>query len=318
MNETPVITAEAASHTIDVPQGWRGKRRRRSKFPYLLVGLYTIFLLGFGVAPALYAVYLSLFSPTNTGGTTFAPIRTWQAMLTDYRLMPAVVNVATYLVIWLPTLLVVVFVLALIMHARPSKFTGAMRFVYYVPGAVTGSAAALLWLFMWSPSVSPFSPVLKLFGISSASQAVQGHTAVVIAIMGVAIHAGGWILIVYGGLASLPKEVLEAAMIDGASGWSLAVRVKLPMIKPYLALVVITTFAAGTQVFVEPKVLSTGVAGQVSQTWSLNELAYYFATQLQNFGAAAALSLLLLLVGLIIALLVIFRTKFYDVDAGAK
>lgn len=273
-----------------------------------------MFLLGFGIAPAIYGAYRSLFAPTQSGGSHFAPLDTWGGVLSDYRLGDSVGNVATYLVMWMPAMLVLIFALALALHARPGRFAGAMRFVYYVPGAITGSAAALLWLFMLSPQVSPFSPVLRAFGVDSASEAIGAHTSLVMALMGIAIHAGGWIVIVYAALVALPRDVLDAAVVDGASGWQLATRIKLPMVSRYGALILISTFAAGTQVFVEPTVLGTGVPGQISPTWSINQLAYYFATQQGDFGKAAALSLALLLVGLVVALVVIYRTKFYATD----
>lgn len=297
--------------------GPRPARRRRRLAPYVFVGPYVLFLIGFGIAPMLYGVYTSLFAD-DAGGSGFAPLTNWRAVLTDYRLADSAGNVMSYVALWLPSMLVLIFALALVLHARPGPFAGAMRFVYYIPGAVTGSAAALLWLFMVSPQVSPFSPLLEALGVSNATEAVAGNTSLILAIMGIAIHAGGWILIVYAALAALPRDVMEAAIIDGASSWQLAMRVKLPMVSRYAALILISTFAAGTQVFVEPTVLATGVPGQISPTWSINQLAYYYATQQGDFGKAAALSLALLLVGLVVALFVIYRTKFYRTDRATS
>lgn len=293
-------------------------RRRRSVAPYLFVLPYAVFLVAFGLAPALYGGYTSLFGRAPGGGSVFDPAATWGGVLTDYRLLESVANVGQYLILWMPAMIVLIFALALTLHARPGRFAGTMRFVYYLPGAITGSAAALLWLFMISPDYSPFGPVLRLLGVDNATEVIAGHTPLLLAIMGIAIHAGGWILIVYAALAALPKDVLDAAAVDGVSAWQLATKVKLPMVSRYAALILITTFAAGTQVFVEPTVLGTGAPGQVSPTWSVNQLAYYFATQQGDFGKAAALSLMLLMIGLIVALIVIYRTKFYKVDRGAS
>lgn len=292
--------------------------RRRSPVPYLFAAPYAIFLIAFGIAPTVYGAITSLFArvPGSGGEREFAPTDTWGSVFTDYRLADAVGNVGKYLLMWLPAMLLLIFALALTLHARPGKFAGAMRLTYYLPGAVTGSAAALLWAFMVSPSASPFGWVLELLGVDSAAEAIALHTPVVISLMGIAIHAGGWILIIYAALASLPTEVLEAARIDGANAWQVAIRVKLPMVGKYVALVLIATFAAATQVFVEPTVLAAAAPGQISSTWSINQLAYYFATQRADFGKAAALSLALLLIGLVVALFVVYRTKFYRLERG--
>lgn len=319
MAGTATATGTPGSRTAPDAALPRALRRRRHRIaPYVLVAPYVLFLLGFGIAPALYGAYTSLFARARDGTQRFAPADSWGEVLTDYRLADSTGNVVSYLVLWMPSMIVVIFVVALALHQRPGRFAGAMRFTYYIPGAITGSAAALLWLFMVSPDYSPFAPLLRLLGIDNATEAVAGNTPLLLAVMGIAIHAGGWILIVYAALAALPKDVMEAAVVDGASSWQLATRIKLPMVGKYVALIMITTFAAGTQVFVEPTVLSAGVPGQISPTWSVNQLAYYYATQQGDFGKAAALSLLLLAVGLVVALTVVQRTSFYRIDRGTK
>lgn len=294
----------------------RGGARRRSIAPYLFVAPYVLFLVSFAIAPALYGLYTSLFTTPRGRPREFDPAANWSSVIDDYRLPESAANVGTYLGLWMPAMVLFIFVAALTMHARPGRFADAMRLTYYLPGAITGSAAALLWLFMVSPGFSPFGPVLDLFGIGSASEFIGKHATILISIMGIAMHAGGWILIVYAALTALPKDVMDAARVDGASAWQLALRVKLPMVRRYIVLILITTFAAGTQVFAEPMVLAQGVPGQISGTWSLNQLAYYYATTLGDFGRAAALSLMLLVVGLVVALVVIYRTKFYRIERG--
>lgn len=291
------------------------RRRRRSIAPYIFVAPYVLFLVGFAIAPAIYGAYNSLLSG-RPGNREFDPAANWTSVITDYRLPESTGNVLTYLGMWMPAMLLFIFVVALTLHARPGRFAGAMRLTYYLPGAITGSAAALLWLFMVSPGFSPFGPLLDALGVGSASEAIAEHTSLLIAVMGLVMHAGGWILIVYAALSGLPKDVMDAARVDGATAWQLAVRVKLPMVSRYIALILIATFAAGTQVFAEPMVLAQGVPGQISTTWSINQLAYYYATTQGDFGRAAALSLMLLIVGLVVALIVIYRTKFYSLEKG--
>jgi multiple sugar transport system permease protein len=108
--------------------------------------------------------------------------------------------------------------------------------------------------------------------------------------------------------------VLEAAQIDGAGPVNTALRIKLPYLRRSLVLMVIACFAYGTQLFVEPTILTSAFQSQVSSTWSLNQLAYTYATQEGSFGKASALSILLLLITLIPACILIFRTRFYAID----
>lgn len=292
--------------------GERSRVRPDRVAPYLLLAPYGAFLLLFGVAPAAYAVWVSF----ETDDARFAGLRNWAAVVADERLLPAVVNVGSYLGLWLPTMLVLVTGLSLLAHHRDDRVSRVSRFFWYLPGAVTGAAAALLWLFMLSPGISPFTPLLRLAGVASGSDLLSGAgLPVVLTVLGTVSTAGGWIVVVYAALTGVPEEVVEAARVDGAGPWHVAWHVKVPHIRPQLALMLISSFAYGTQIFVEPQVLRAAFPSQVGQTWSVNQLAYFFATERGDFGMAAALSLLLLAAGLLVAVLVIARTDLYATPA---
>ena len=289
--------------------------RRDRIAPYAFIAPYLGFLIFFGVAPAAYALWVSFETPDQT----FAGFENWASVLTDDRLPSSVRNVGSYLGLWLPTMLLLVAGLSLLAHHQGGRLSLASRFAWYLPGAVTGAAAALLWLFMLSPRISPFGPLLEAFGIESGTDLLAGGgLPVVLTIMATMVNAGGWIVVVYASLNAVPDEILDGARVDGASGWQTAIYIKIPHIRPQLALMLIACFAYGTQIFVEPQVLRSAFTSQVSQTWSINQLAYFFATQRGDFGMAAALSLLLLGVGLLMAVFVVKRTNLYATDVERR
>ncbi|MGO4535016.1 carbohydrate ABC transporter permease [Leifsonia sp. 2MCAF36] len=267
----------------------------------------------FGVVPAGYAIYESFVVTSPYGAPTFSLIQNFADVLGDYRLPQSSLHVIEYLLVWLPVLLVVVFALALLMDAKRTRFALLTRFVVYVPGAVTGAAAALLWLFMFSPAVSPIGPLIELFTPQGGSFLSDQTLVIVLAVMGVSAGAGGWIVVVYGALTNIPEEIIESATLDGASAWQSVWHIKLPLIRSYLAFILIVSTAQGFQVFVEPTVLGAGAPGQVSNTWSINQLVFNYATTQANYGRASALSIILLAVCIALAVLVITRTKFYSI-----
>ena len=148
-----------------------------------------------------------------------------------------------------------------------------------------------------------------------------GHIPVLFTLMGFFVGAGGWIAIFYGGLQGISHELLEAAVIDGANGWQMAVWVKLPLIRRYVIYLFILTFAGNIQIFTEPQIISVSFSlfgfSTISQYWSPNQLSYYFAFNTGNFGAAAAISLLMVAIGLAGATLIIRATGFFRTDAAA-
>jgi multiple sugar transport system permease protein len=216
----------------------------------------------------------------------------------------------------LPVGVIAVVILSLLLHVRSSRAADATRTVYFVPGAVTGPALVLLAIFMFDPTVSPFAPILQAFGFTSLLDVIRPARLVVLfTIISFFAHTGGWVAIFYGALNGISKEVLEAARMDGCNDWQIAMRIKLPLILPYVWYMLILSFAGNVQLFAEPQLLGATLPGVISSTWSLNQLGYEFAFKLGNFGASAAISLVLLLSGLLAAYLVINFTDFYSTEA---
>ena len=274
---------------------------------------YVALLIVFGVAPAIYGLYQAFIVTSVVGPSYYSITKNFADVLNDYRLPDATTNVIKYLLIWLPLLLVTVFAISLALDAKHTRFAAVTRFVAYVPGAVTGSAAALLWLYMFSPQVSPIGPALKFFVDRNGSFLSDATLPLVLAVMGVASAAGGWIVLVYGALVSLPNDVVEAAVLDGASAWQIVWHIKLPLIRSYIIFILIVSTAQGFQVFVEPTVIAAGARGQVSDTWSINQLVYSYATTQSNYGRASALAILLLAFCVALAVIIITRTRFYSI-----
>jgi multiple sugar transport system permease protein len=193
--------------------------------------------------------------------------------------------------------------------------SAVFRFLFYIPGALAGVASVLVWLFMLDPDVSPASWLLRTLGLHSfAAVLAPGDLPVIFLLIAFWTGAGGWIVVMYGALNNIPDEVLEAAKMDGAGFWQTAWHIQIPMIRQWIAYMTILAFAAGTQLFVEPQLLQTASLGRVSPTWSPNQLAYVFAFQQGDFNGAAAISIYLLVLGLICAGILVTRSKMFKVD----
>lgn len=284
---------------------------RPRKSGYLFVGPYVLLLFVAGIYPVVYALRLSLTSLTAhfSGAANF--VKSWQ----DPEFLPAFEHVGVFLLIWLSALVVFVVGLSLILHSLDRRISAAFRFVFYLPAALAGSASVMLWLFMLEPGVSPWTVVLHWLGYSTLGDSLaSGHLPMVYAVIAFWSGAGSWIVVMYGALATIPPAVLEAARLDGAGPWRTAIRVKLPLIKRWVAYMLIGAFAAGTQLFAEPQLVSTATGGVLNQTWSPDQLAYYLSFQLDNFNYAAAIAVDLLAIALISAAVILLRTGLFRVS----
>ena len=293
----------------------RTKRRRRSfNYGYAFVLPYVLLLFFFGIVPSVYALFISFTDP-NSDTPSFNGLTNYITAFHDFRFVAAFVHALLYLLLWLPITTVGVLFLALLLHALVSRFSTVMRLIYFLPGAVTGSASVLLWMFMFDPSVSPFNFIFHALGARDISAVIyEPNLPILLTIIAFSTGAGGWIVVMYGAFQNISNEIIEAAKIDGCNAIQTALSIKLPLISKYVVYMLILSFAGGIQLFVEPQLLSRAVRNTISLTWSPNELAYEFAFNLGNFGVSAAISTILLVVGLIGAFLLIFRTRFFSTE----
>ncbi|HET6825530.1 MAG TPA: sugar ABC transporter permease [Amnibacterium sp.] len=311
---TPAVATEAGVQPAPVAATARRRRRTSTATPigYVFVSLYALLALAFGVLPALYALLLAF---TNGDGA-FAGIDNFRKVIADFRFGPAVLHVALYLVVWLVALTVLVTVLSLVVHAiRVRWLSTAFRFVFYLPGALAGASSVLLWLFVLDPTASPVSGILHAMGFTSFVQVISpGNLPAIFAIIAFWTGAGGWIVIMYGALNNISNDVMEAARIDGANALQIALRIQLPMLRKWISYMAVMSLAAGTQLFVEPQLLSQASNAVVPNDYSLNQLAYQYAFQQNDFNGAAAISILLLVVALALSAVFVTRGGLFEKD----
>jgi multiple sugar transport system permease protein len=298
------ITAASAQATrARGLRGWRG---------FAFVVPYLPLLVVFGIMPMLYA--LDLAFTTGTGG--WAGLQNFVKTATDYRFLPAFKHILIYTSVWLTALIVLVVGLALLLHGRASRASSTFRFLYYIPGALAGAASVLVWLFMLDPSVSPGSFLVRhVLGANLFVESIApGHLPFIFAMIAFWTGAGGWVVVLYGALNTIPTDLEEAARIDGAGPVTIALRLKLPLIRKWVAYMAILSFATGTQLFVEPQLVNQASLGLVPDTWSSNQLAYQVAFRYADFNRAAAISVDLLMIGLLAAVVVVWRTGLFRAE----
>jgi multiple sugar transport system permease protein len=287
----------------------RGLRAARG-LPFVLP--YLPFLVVFGILPVLYALYLAV---TSYAGD-WVGIDNFTRTVRDYRFLPAFEHILLYTTLWLGSLIVIVVGLALLLHGRVNRSSSTFRFLFYIPGALTGASAVLVWLFMLDPAVSPGSFLLEnLLGSHLFVESIApGKLPFVFAVIAFWTGAGGWIVVMYGALNTIPQELEEAARIDGAGPLTVALRLKLPLIRKWIAYMAILAFATGTQLFIEPQLVNQASLGMVPDTWSSNQLAYQLAFRYGDFNGAAAISVDLIAIGLIAAVFIVKRTGLFRTE----
>lgn len=286
--------------------------RRQTLVSFVLLLPYLCLMFMFAVVPVFYALGLSFF---DTFENVFWGFTNYREALSDYRLVPAIWNVLQYVLVWVSMMVIGVTLLALLLDTLTERPAAIIRSIYFMPGAIASSAVVVLWLFLLDPLISPLNFVFEAVGWENRQSTISGLGEVwIFALMGFLGNSGGWIVVLGGALSGLSRDVIEAARIDGANPWQMATRIKIPMISKTITLMAIMTLAVGLQIFVEPQLLSLAGGQFDKPDWSVTQLAYFYAFRFGDFGVAAAISTLSLILPLVIAFTLIFATRFYKID----
>jgi multiple sugar transport system permease protein len=276
-------------------------RRRRTVTPYLFVLPFGLLFLLLFVAPILYAIYQSLFRSQRSGLGLGAPtiefngVSNYLQVIHDPNFLAGVGRVLLYGVVQIPIMLGVALLLALLLDSTVVRFKPFFRLAFFVPYAIPGIIAALLWGYLYDPGLSPI--VKGASGLGLGAPDFLGTRAVLWSIANIVTWAwtGYNMLIIFAALQAIPAELYEAARLDGASGWSIAWRIKIPLAAPALILTSIFSIIGTLQLFNEPQALAK-ISNNISTTYTPNLYAYYTAFGNNNYYYGATIAVVLALV----------------------
>lgn len=281
--------------------------------PYLFIAPFIALFLTFLVAPIVVAVVNSLYSRQSSGlgfgGTTveFVGIDNFMRALTDLDFLAGFGRVLLYGVVQVPLMMIVAAALALLFDTALVRGRRFFQFAVFLPYAVPGVIAALLWGFLYQPSVSPILQGLRGLGIS-ADLLAPGTVLWSVANISIWSYTGINMIILFAALQTVPREIYEAAKLDGAGEFRIALQVKLPMIAPATLLTVLSSIIGTLQLFNEPQVLQT-VTANIASDWTPNMAIYAASTLGKNPNLASAMAVILGVATLIVSIIVLRLTN---------
>ncbi|MFJ8080513.1 carbohydrate ABC transporter permease [Streptomyces sp. NPDC096205] len=297
----PVRAARRPVSAKPGPAAQRLTRARRTA-PALFLAPFLLLFLATLVAPIGYAVWMSLFREQATSGLGFGGTETlfvggdnYLRALDDPGFRRGFAHIALYCAIYIPVMVGGALTLALLLDSALARAKRFFQLAYFLPHAVPGLIAAMVWGFLYTPGLSPVIDFLSVFG---SDWDLLGPDAVIFSMANAATWQwlGYNMVIFYAALQAVPRETLEAAVMDGAGALRTAWSVKVPMIRSSVVLTVLFTAVGSIQLFNEPEVLRTR-ASSISPEWSPVMFIYQAAFTEHDYGLASAASLLLAVLG---------------------
>ncbi|AVV46370.1 sugar ABC transporter permease [Streptomyces sp. ID05-04B] len=276
--------------------------------PYaFLVPAAVLFALFFAL-PIGYAVWLSFHKVRVSGlglgsgarKEVWAGLENYTDAFTDSELLAGALRVLGYGCIVVPVMLGLALLFALMLDSEKVRLAPFTRLAIFLPYAIPGVVAALLWGFLYLPDVSPFSYVLEKLGLPQPDLLDGGPLYLALSNIAVWGGTGFNMIVIYTSLRAIPAEVHEAAKLDGATGLQTALRIKIPMVAPSLVLTFFFSIIATLQVFNEPTTLKP-LTNSVSTTWSPLMKVYRDAFGTGDVYQAAAEAVIIALATLVLS-----------------
>jgi multiple sugar transport system permease protein len=275
---------------------------------WIFVGPFlAVFALTF-LAPIGYAIYLSLFrEQAFFGGNEFVGLANYADAIADSKFWESFFRVLTFLVVQVPVMLVLALLAALAIDSARLHGASFFRIVIFLPYAVPGVVAVLMWGFIYGNNFGLAADLNKLLG-STAIQPLSAHWMLPsIANIVTWEFVGYNMLIFYSALRTVPEELYEAAAIDGAGAWRTVRAVKLPALRGAVVIATIFSIIGSFQLFNEPNILRTLAPNVITTYYTPNMYAYNLSFAGQQFNYSATVAIVMGVITAVIAYVVQLR-----------
>ncbi len=323
------------------------RRARRSRFdvkasPYLYIAPFFIVFAVMGLFPLIYTVFISTRQWNSVAGDQGVACASGPAMasgsacpnghswlgnfawaLKQPQFLDALRNtVAVFVLSSVPQIIIAIILAALLSANLRAKTFWRMGVLF--PYIIAPMAAGIIFRQMFADETGVINKLLGFVGIDP----VHWHASTFFSWVAVAgIVNFRWIgyntLVLLAAMQAVPNETIEAAVIDGAGRVNQLLRVTLPMIRPTLIFVIITSVIGGLQIFDEPQMFSIGsnYGGNANQFLTLTQFMWktgFVSNNASNMGRAAAISWMLFILVVIFAILSYVLTSRISSSGGAK
>jgi multiple sugar transport system permease protein len=279
-----------STSVITPPPRKRAVTKNRGAVIFFVTPFAVLFSL-FYIIPIIVAIYQSLLTVEREGTfgkptEVFGGLVQYARVFQDEAFWASIIRVAGFGVVQVPIMLGVALLLALLLDSPLVKGKRFFRLAFFAPYAVPGVIAAVMWGFLYSPNLSPFTAITSEINFLGADLVLWSIANVV-----TWVFIGYNMIIIYSALLAIPTELYEAARLDGASQARIAWSIKIPLVAPAITLTSIFSIIGTLQLLAEPQVFKSFTSA-VTSTYTPNLLIYSTAS-VPNVNLAAAFSVVL-------------------------
>ena len=283
--------------TIVMPpaRGARFLARRRRNY-YLFIAPALAVVGAVIVFPWLFTLWMSAFDWTIGSAAHFVGFGNYQKLATNQRFLESVLHTFYFTALAVAAPLVLGTAAAMIFH-REFPFRGLLRGVFVMPMMATPVAVALVWTMMFHPQQGVLNYLLSLVGLPPSLWVYSPMLVIPSLVM---VEVWHWtplvMLIVLGGLAALPTEPYESALIDGANPWQIFRHITFPLVLPFLMVAVMIRTIDALKAFDTIFVITEGGPGTASETINIFLFLQAFAFLHMGYASAVVIVFFIIIV----------------------
>lgn len=266
----------------------------------LLIGLFlapTVIGLGlFTFLPILASVVLAFFSWDIITPPRFVGLENFADIAADPTIRVSFLNTIGFVVVAVTLQLAVALVLAVLVNTRmPRLLKSFFRSVLFFPLVLSAASVSIIMGYLFNENFGLVNHVLNLLGMADVPWLTSTHGAMIVVILVYVWQNFGFSFLLFlGGLSSIPKEVYEAAQVDGATGWKQFWKITFPLVSPTTLVASVMAIISALQIFDQPYVLTRGGPGDSTRTAVM--VIYESAFKQLEFGRASAIGIVLTIV----------------------
>lgn len=292
--------------------------KKRSRYAYLYLAPFFIVFLIFSFFPIVYSLILSFCDmDVLSGKFSFVGVANYTRMIESGYFFNSILNT---LMIWLMSIipqLTIAFLLALVLSNKWVKGKFLLRNIYYFPNLVTPVTIGLLFGALFSYPGGAVNNIISALGLEAVD--FQNNRMLARMVIAIAIcwkNFGFNIIYFTAGINSISDDVMEAAEVDGASAWQRMTKITIPLMKPILIYVMVTSIIGGLQMFDESQLVFKSVPGDATTT--MVKYLYDSAFVRFQFGYAAAVAYGIFVIIAIFSIFSLVVTKDKKDEYGDK
>ncbi|MCC5895718.1 MAG: sugar ABC transporter permease [Alkalibacterium sp.] len=285
------------------------KKKKFNLKQWIFIGPHFIFFAVFIFFPMIYGFYASFTRWNLLSTPQWVGLQNYQTILGDpsssfYRqFRTGLFNTLVFVAGTVPLQVIIPLILAIMLQHKGVRFKGLFQAIFYIPGLISVSAAAIVWLLIFNPRLGP---VNNLLGSEVTWVVNQPYAWIVIFMMTLWGAIGGNLIIYRSAMSGISRDLYEAAELDGASGTVKFFKITLPMIKFPLLYTIVMSTAGAFNVFAQPLMVTQGGPEQTTHVLMMYIRTLAFGQGQSVAGMAAAMSILL---GLVIVVIAAFQFK---------